>query len=36
MKTREELEETIKDNIKVYKEIIFSSDTPPLPPVLRA
>ena len=32
MKTREELEETIKDNIKVYKEIIFSSDTPPSPP----
>ena len=28
MKTKEELEETIKDTIKVYKEIIFSSDTP--------
>ena len=34
MKTREELEETIKDNIKVYKEIIFSSDTPPPPPCI--
>ena len=28
MKTREELEEAIKDTIKVYKEIIFDSDTP--------
>ena len=28
MKTKEELEEAIKDTIKVYKEIIFSSDTP--------
>ena len=28
MKTREELEEAIKDTIKGYKEIIFSSDTP--------
>ena len=30
MKTREELEETIKDTITVCKEIIFSSDTPHL------
>ena len=28
MKTKEELEEAIKDTIKVYKEIIFGSDTP--------
>ena len=28
MKTNEELEEAIKDTIKVYKEIIFGSDTP--------
>ena len=28
MKTREELEETIKDTITDYKEIIFGSDTP--------
>ena len=28
MKTKEELEETIKDTIKGYKEIIFGSDTP--------
>ena len=28
MKTKEELEETIKDTIKGYKVIIFSSDTP--------
>ena len=28
MKTREELEEAIKDTIKWYKEIIFCSDTP--------
>ena len=28
MKTREELEEAIKDTIKVYKEIILGSDTP--------
>ena len=28
MKTKEELEEAIKDTIKGYKEIIFSSDTP--------
>ena len=28
MKTREELEEAIKDTIKEYKEIIFGSDTP--------
>ena len=28
MKTREELEEPIKDTIKGYKEIIFGSDTP--------
>ena len=27
MKTKEELEEAIKDTIKVYKEIIFGSDT---------
>ena len=27
MKTREELEETIKDTITRYKEIIFGSDT---------
>ena len=29
MKTREELEEAIKDTITRYKEIIFNSDTPP-------
>ena len=28
MKTKEELEEAIKDTIKRYKEIDFSSDTP--------
>ena len=28
MKTKEELEEPIIDTIKVYKEIIFDSDTP--------
>ena len=28
MKTKEELEETIKDTITKYKEIIFGSDTP--------
>ena len=28
MKTKEELEEAINDTIKVYKEIIFGSDTP--------
>ena len=28
MKTKEELEEAIKDTIKGYKEIIFVSDTP--------
>ena len=28
MKTREELEEAVKDTIKGYKEIIFGSDTP--------
>ena len=28
MKTKEELEKTIKDIIKVYKEIIFGSDNP--------
>ena len=28
MKTKEELEEAIKDTIKVYKKIIFGSDTP--------
>ena len=28
MKTQEKLEEAIKDIIKVYKEIIFGSDTP--------
>ena len=28
MKAREELEETTKDTIKGYKEIIFGSDTP--------
>ena len=27
MKTKEELEEAIKNTIKVYKEIIFGSDT---------
>ena len=27
MKTKEKLEEAIKDTIKVYKEIIFGSDT---------
>ena len=28
MKTKEELQEAIKDTIKVYKKIIFGSDTP--------
>ena len=28
MKRKEELEETIKDTMKGYKEIIFGSDTP--------
>ena len=28
MKTKEELEEAIKDTITIYKEIIFSLDTP--------
>ena len=28
MKTKEELEEAIKDTIKAYKEIIFGSDIP--------
>ena len=28
LKTKEELEEAIKDTIKRYKEIIFGSDTP--------
>ena len=28
MKTKEKLEEAIKDTITMYKEIIFSSDTP--------
>ena len=28
MKTKEELEEAIKDTITIYKEIIFASDTP--------
>ena len=28
MKTKEELEEAIKDTITLYKEIIFGSDTP--------
>ena len=28
MKTKEELEEAIKDTITMYKDIIFSSDTP--------
>ena len=28
MKTKEELEEAIKDTIRGYKEIIFGSDTP--------
>ena len=28
MKTKEELEEAIKDTIKGYKEFIFGSDTP--------
>ena len=28
MKTKEELEEAIKNTIKGYKEIIFGSDTP--------
>ena len=28
MKTKEELEEAIKDTIKMYEEIIFGSDTP--------
>ena len=30
IKTKEELEEAIKDTIKVYKDIIFGSDTPRL------
>ena len=36
MKTREELEEGIKDTITRYKEIIFNSDThsPPPPPCM--
>ena len=29
IKTKEELEEAIKDTVTTYKEIIFSSDTPP-------
>ena len=29
MKTKEELEEAIKDTITRYKEMIFNSDTPP-------
>ena len=28
MKTKEELQEAIKNTIRMYKEIIFSSDTP--------
>ena len=28
MKTKEELEKTIKDTITMYKEIIFGPDTP--------
>ena len=28
MKRKEELEEAIKDTVKVYKEILFGSDTP--------
>ena len=28
MKTKEELEEAVKDTIKGYREIIFGSDTP--------
>ena len=28
MKTKEKLEEAVKDTITMYKEIIFSSDTP--------
>ena len=28
MKTKEQLEEAIKDTIKMYKEIFFNSDTP--------
>ena len=28
LETKEELEEAIKDNMTMYKEIIFSSDTP--------
>ena len=28
MKTKEELEEAIKDTIKLYREIIFGSDNP--------
>ena len=28
MKTKEELEEAIKDTITMYKEILFGSDTP--------
>ena len=34
MKTKEELEEAIKDTIKGYKEIIFGSDTPVCMPCL--
>ena len=34
MKTKEELEEAIKDTITMYKEIIFSSDTPTCMPCL--
>ena len=34
MKRKEELEETIKDIIKVYREIIFGSDIPVCPACL--
>ena len=34
MKAKEELEEAIKDTITMYKEIIFSSDTPTCMPCL--
>ena len=34
MKTKEELEEAIKDTITMYKEIIFGSDTPAHMPCL--
>ena len=34
MKTKEELEEAIKDTIKGYKKIIFGSDTPVYMPCL--